>query len=45
MTEHDALGGADTLRRGLEHNEWHRTHRALVEQWDADLFSEAFATE
>ncbi|MFI0467512.1 hypothetical protein ACH347_25830 [Saccharopolyspora sp. 5N102] len=49
MTEHDThhseSGPDDTLQRCFAHNDWHRTHRALVEQWDADLFTEPFTTE
>lgn len=44
MTGYDALGRPDALRRCLEHNEWYRVHRAVVEQWDVDLFSKPFAT-
>ncbi|SDW46966.1 hypothetical protein SAMN05216215_1003212 [Saccharopolyspora shandongensis] len=49
MTEHDTNhsepGPDDTLQRGLTHNEWHRTHQVLVDQWDADLFGKILATE
>jgi hypothetical protein len=42
VTEYDAHSHAldrdEALQRCIEHNEWHRTHRALIEQWDADLF-------
>ncbi|MEU5849970.1 hypothetical protein [Saccharopolyspora shandongensis] len=49
MTEHDTNRSErapdDTLPRCLTHNEWHRTHRDLVDQWDADLFDETATTE
>lgn len=32
-----ALDREDTRRRHLAHNEWARTHRDLLDQWDAEL--------
>jgi hypothetical protein len=35
-----ALDREDTRRRHLAHNEWCRTHRDLLDQWDAELHGE-----
>ncbi|MBA8823476.1 hypothetical protein FHX42_000805 [Saccharopolyspora lacisalsi] len=32
-----ALDREDTRRRHLAHNEWSRTNRDLLDQWDAEL--------
>ncbi|MGW3472322.1 hypothetical protein ACWDKQ_28510 [Saccharopolyspora sp. NPDC000995] len=40
-----ALEREDTRRRHIAHNEWHRTHRDLIDAWDADLSGDLDGTE